>query len=349
MAITTNTLSTAQILDLLRFLGLAPATTIDPSVYTKTQLNNIYKDYMKYSVPAFDEMWTGSELQTRYANDPTMLAAFELAAKGYVPDEIENMLMGDIAGQAGNLDFVKNLDPAMRDALTSGTGILSPTQRQDLEDYYSFAKKKRESEAERLSELDRSAAEYGLSPASMEYLVPPEIVSMLRSPQGRNITAETKAKADAAQKKYEAQYNAMLKKIIAQGGESKADQERRSRPVVDVTGRKAGAETRTAEQQEMWDEYESGMFGPTVASRAAASTPAMPASRVTPQRTPEMAARMADGGVLARKAEVLNKLAGIEGQKDVDLAGALRNQLAAAYGSPFEMDLMAILAELARR
>lgn len=350
MAITTNTLSTAQIFDLLRFLGLAPTSAIDPSVYTKTQLNNIIKDYNKYSVPGFDESWTGSELTSRYANDPTMLAAFELASKGYVPDEIENMLLGDVMGQATSPDFIKNLDPAMANALQSGTGVLTPTQRQDLEDYYSFAKKKRESENERMYELDRSAVESGMSPASMEYAVPLDIVSMLRSPEGKNITADLKAKADKAQKEYRAKYDAMLKKIIAGGGESKADQERRSRPPVDVTKRNTPEPVRSKEVQQQWDDYESSIFGPTVASRAAAAPPAAPASRVMlPPRTPEMQARMADGGYAARKAEAYKLLAEREAMKDAALAGALRNQLASAYGSPYEQDLAMIFAELARR
>jgi hypothetical protein len=112
---------------------------------SKKYLTDILKDYDKYYTQGFSEIY--DPITPKYETNEKMIDALTSIEQGYVPDEVIQSMAG------------------------SGAGF-TPTEEQDLKDYYGFVKNRRESEAERMYDLGGESMSSGLADPSAQFNVP---------------------------------------------------------------------------------------------------------------------------------------------------------------------------------
>ena len=274
--------TTQQLLDFLVQQGIIPQS---PSgQLTKAQLKSLADAYAKSQTPTFAESEFSDTITPKYLDNAKMIDAFTSVESGFVPEEVI-------------------------DSFLSKGESFSPTEEQDLKDYYANRKKRIESQAERAFGLEGISKEYGLAPSMEQFDIPMDVVlKNFRTMPGQDTPISTLARQDAMRL-----YNDL-------------------REVGALRDRMVPASKQTTNFG-FSDDPASFLFNKTFGNLLGVGKVSKNVETMAP-------APLSAGQDAARKRyEALKAIADAEAQKDIEARDRLVGMLNAAYGSPLEKQI----------
>lgn len=303
----TRRIDPAQILQVLEELGIVSTTV--PQGYTAKQLSDLLKDYGKYSTPGAKEVI--DLITPKYESNEKMIDAFTRVEEGFVPEEIINEL--------GSREL-----------------SLTPTEEQDLKDYYTMVGNRREAAAIRQFELEQATGAAGLVGAAGEFNIPTSVVQRQFRDQygGKPVTTFFEDAAAKAIKDWEESPGFKNQKMVS------VPTGRTTRNV------KAGDDFGRA----LWNlgidslqgAVENSLLGPTLRKFG---IPIGGPDESSKMSVPEMQ-KVPEYNSKRNYAELVAQMAENERQKDLIVQQTLNRALTREYGSPMEAQIDAIASRI---